>query len=73
MDEKLTAELIQENIDKVNAYDFSGVKITPIPSGPCPRCNGRGYRKQQPGEYGLCPCSSCGGTGKQVRLRVTNR
>lgn len=62
--------LIQENIEAVKQYDFSGLSLVPISTRPCPRCDGRGYKRQVPGEYGLCPCTSCGGSGKMATLRV---
>lgn len=36
----------------------------------CKRCDGRGYKKLPPGTYGMIPCSSCNGTGKDPILAI---
>lgn len=36
----------------------------------CKRCDGRGYKKLPPGTYGMIPCTSCNGTGKDPILSI---
>lgn len=61
-------QIVKENAERVKGYVF-GESKGPLPTEPCARCEGRGYKKQAPGEYGLCECTSCGGSGKQLKIR----
>lgn len=61
-------QILKNNAERVKNCVF-GESKGPLPTEPCNRCGGRGYKKQQPGEYGLCPCTKCGGSGKQLKLR----
>ena len=59
--------ICQENQKKVNEYDFSKIKLVDLlPTEPCRHCKGNGYKPQAPGEYGLCACIHCNGSGKQL-------
>lgn len=58
-------QICMENAELVESYDFSHLAApAKIPTKPCTRCGGTGYRRQPPGYYGLCACPSCGGSGK---------
>ena len=60
-------EICLENQKKVDAYTFP-LKTKPIPTEPCSHCKGTGYKRQKPGEFGLCQCYYCNGSGKQIKL-----
>lgn len=66
-DEKPNWKICMENAKKVAGYVFgSGPSQAKLKTKNCARCSGTGYKKQSPGEYGLCECPSCGGSGKVV-------
>ena len=52
---------------KADTYTFPS-SAEPIPTEPCSHCKGTGYKRQIPGEYGLCQCVYCSGSGKQIKL-----
>lgn len=65
-------KICMENQRKVDEYTFPNIdhsKISPLPTEPCKRCNGTGYKPQPPGYYGLSHCIYCSGSGKQLKLR----
>ena len=59
-------KICMENQKYAESIDFSHLKNFKIPLKTCPTCGGTGYRKQDPGYYGLCKCHICNGKGKVI-------